>query len=256
MSPFLRLAGFVGLVLTIAVTGCSQESKLRARCASGDVTTCAQLADAYASGRGVERNMGRAAEYSERACTGGIADVCNTLGEIYEKSDVEGGPTRAAQYFQKACDGHSSAGCLNLGIFYSDKGDWTKAMALFEQSCSGGWAPGCHQLGQTYEQGEGVTKNMTKAVTFYTQACDLEHVVSCVTLGTHYWTGELVTKDPTNALKFFGKAHAIYDESCKAGNETDCPERDRLRTRMTLIANTPPAATPPLPGQPGATPIK
>src|SRR5512143_3035265 len=88
----LRAAG-VACVAVLAA--CSQASRLDAQCVAGNVLVCTQLGDMYANGRGVPKDLGRAARAYDRACTGGVADVCATLGEIVEQTDAEGGPPRA-----------------------------------------------------------------------------------------------------------------------------------------------------------------
>ena len=248
------LLAFALLVLVIVSGGCSRESRLRARCLGGEVAVCTQLGDEYMGGKDIGRNIARAVEMYEHACSGGVSDVCNTLGEIYERTELEGGMDRASQYYAKACDGHNSAGCLNLGLFFLAKDQKEKAVSLFERSCSGGWAPGCHQLATSYEEGEGVTRDFAKAIAHYGEACDLEHTESCLALGNKYLTGDLGTKDPALASKFFARAVALFDMGCKAGLENDCTERDKIRTRMVAAAAT--ATTAPLPPQPDATVIK
>lgn len=239
----------VSVVLAASMlAGCSEASRLNIRCMAGSVLVCTQLGDMYATGKDVPRDMARAALAYERACDGGAADVCNTLGEIVEQTgSADGGPPRAEQLFQKACDGSSSRGCLNLGLVAAAREDMTRAFALFEKSCDGGWAPGCHQLAVTYEQGEGVTKDVAKAVTLYTQACDGEYVDSCVVAANLFLAGEVVTKDMVVAVRFYGKALKLYNDWCVAGNETACTERDRLRNRLAIISEAQAKAQPTMP---------
>ena len=83
----------------------------------------------------------------------------------------------------------------------------------------------------------------------YTQACDNEYIESCTVAAGLYLAGEVVSKNVEAALRLYGKALQIYTASCKAGNDTDCTEADKLRTRVTLLAvaqqqNPPPAPAP------------
>jgi uncharacterized protein len=245
----LTRASGVGACLAVAVTlvGCSAASRLDASCVAGDIAACVRLGDMYAAGKGVPRDPARAERAYQRACDGGVADLCNTLGEIVERTgSIEGGMPRAEQLYQKACEGGSSAGCLNLGLAAAAREDKVRAFALYERSCQGGWAPGCHQVAVSYEQGDGVTKDVTKAIAFYSEACDGEDVESCEAVSTLYVAGEVVARDTAIATRFSGKAMQIYDESCRAGIEAACTERDRLRTRIAVIAagqpSPPPAA--------------
>jgi len=221
----------------IWLSGCSEASRLEMRCLGGSVPVCIQLGDMYVAGRGVPRDLGRAARAYGRACEGGAADVCNTLGEIVEQTGaVEGGMARAEQLFLTACEGGSSPGCLNLGLAAAARDDKVRAFALYERSCNGGWAAGCHQMAVSYEEGEGVTEDMAKAVTLYTEACDSEYIDSCTTLGNLYLAGEKVTKNVNAAVLLYGKALKVYIASCEAGYDRDCTEADRLRNRVAILA--------------------
>jgi hypothetical protein len=205
----------------------------------------------YATGKGAPRDLGRAARAYGRACEGGAADVCNTLGEIVEQTGaIEGGLARAEQLYQKACEGGSSPGCLNLGLVAAGRDDKVGAFALFERSCNGGWAAGCHHVAESYEQGEGVGKDITKALEIYAQACDSEYVESCTVAAGLYLAGEVVTKNVEAAVRLYGKALQVFAVSCKAGNDLDCTEADKLRTRVVLLA----AGQQTAPGQPPSTP--
>jgi TPR repeat protein len=234
------------LVATMVVGlggGCSQSSRLDAKCVAGDVQACTQLGDMYASGRGVPRDLGRAGQAYERACNLGAPDVCNTLGEIVEMTgEIEGGPKRAEELFQRACLGGCSPGCLNLGLAAAAREEFTLAVSLFEKSCDGGWAPGCHQLGLSCQEGQGAPKDLSKAIALFVGACDGEFTDSCVLLGNLYAAGDAVPKDNAQAVGYYGKALKIFQESCLVGNAADCSERDRLRTRIALIAAEPAAS--------------
>jgi uncharacterized protein len=247
-------------VAAAVVAGCSQASRLDTKCLAGDVISCTQLGDMYANGRGVPRDIVRAGQAYERSCNLGAPDVCNTLGEIIEMTgDLDGGTKRAEQFFQKACQGGSSPGCLNLGLAAAARDELTLATSLYGKSCDGGWAPGCHQLGLSYQEGVGVTKDFAKAVALFSHACDGEFADSCVLLGNLYAAGVETPKDKTQALAYFAKAMKLYQESCLVGNEGDCLERDKLRTRAAVVAaDQTPAVPPPgegLAGQPPG-PIK
>jgi hypothetical protein len=244
MVPLARLIRMSAAAAAFALaalwlSGCSEASRMETRCLTGDVPVCIQLGDMYANGRGVPRDLGRAARAYDRACSGGAVDVCNTLGEIVEQTGaIEGGLAKAEQLYLKACEGGSSRGCLNLGLVAAGRDDNVRAFALYEKSCNGGWAAGCHHVAASYEQGEGVPKDVIKALAVYTEACESEYIESCTVAAGLYLAGEVVAKNVEAALRLYGKALQIHTVSCKAGNDLDCTEADKLRTRVTLIAAT------------------
>jgi TPR repeat protein len=227
----------IAVIVAVGLSACGRASRLRARCLSGDVQSCSLAGDMYTTGQnGTARDMVRAAEMYERACAGGMADICNTLGETYERTGtVEGGVQRAEELFQRACEGGSSAGCLNLGLAFAARDDKLRALELYERSCNGGWSAGCHHVGLVYDQGDGVPKDSGKAMAAYTRACDGDYVESCVVAGDFYARADSPTRDVPTATRLYGKALAIYNEGCQAGTDADCVERDRMQTRITML---------------------
>ncbi len=219
------------------VAGCSETSRLKGRCTGGEVAACIELGEMYAAGNRVERNMVRAADMYQQACNLGAADVCNRLGEIYERGqELEGGMTRAEELFRLACNGGSAAGCLNLGLVAASRDDKKHAAALCERSCTAGWMPGCHQLALAFDQGDGVLQDLNRAIALYEEACGNKYADSCLSLGALFMTGERVDRDTPRAMRYYGTALKVYDEGCQAGNEADCKERGRLRTRLTILS--------------------
>ncbi len=236
VRAILRAAGLA--CAAVLLSACSQASRLDAQCVAGNVTVCVQVGDMYASGRGAPKNLGRAEAAYDRACTGGVADACTTLGEIVEVTGpAEGGLPRAEGLFTKACGNGSSRGCWRLGLVVAGRDEKEKAVALYQKSCDGGWTPGCHELAVSYEQGEGVPKDVPKALTLYSEACDGENVESCVAAGNLYLGNDAaVARDLRAATGFYGKALALYKEGCDSGSQPDCTEQDRMRTRMAVIS--------------------
>jgi TPR repeat protein len=238
------------------ISGCSEASRMETRCMTGDVAVCIQLGDVYANGRGVARDLGRAARAYDRACAGGAVDVCNTLGEIVEQTGaVEGGIARAEQLYAKACEGGSSRGCLNLGLVAAGREDFVRAFLLYQKSCDGGWAAGCHQVAAAYQEGEGVAKDVIKALAVYTETCDSEYVESCTVAAGLYLAGAVVARNVEAALRLYGRALQVYIQSCKTGVDADCAEADKLRNRVTLLAAAQQQTQPPFPPPPGPDPI-
>lgn len=234
-----HMAVRVSLVLVVAASlaaGCSEESRLRSRCASGDMSVCVELGNMYASGTRVTRDMGRAAEMYRKACDQGAAEVCNTLGEIYEGGlEIEGGMERAEQMFRLACNGNSAAGCLNLGLALAARDDKKDAVALYERSCAAGWTRACHHLALALERGDGVLVDLSRAIALYEDACTDKSVDSCLALGGLFVTGDRVPRDIVRATRYYGAALRTYGERCEAGSVGDCRERDRLRTRVAIL---------------------
>ncbi len=69
----------------------------------------------YAVGQGVPRDLAKAAHLYQKACDGGYAASCYSLGSLYDEGrGVPRDETAAAQLYQKACAGGSEQACSSL----------------------------------------------------------------------------------------------------------------------------------------------
>ena len=237
----MRGARAIASVLAVAATsllgGCSETARLDFRCTVGEIDSCSRLAEKYATGDGVPRDLVRAAAAYERVCDGGEADACNTAGEIYEQVDaLASGPGRASELFTRACNGGSAFGCLNRGLLAAADSDASGAFQLFERACTGGAPAGCHRLAMALEQGQGTARNLPRAVELYDQACRDEVGDACQALATLFTAGGPVEKDFSRAAGYLAQLARIHDAGCQAGDERECEARDRTRTRAQFLA--------------------
>ena len=85
-------------------------------------------------------------------------------------------------------------------------------------------------MAASYEQGEGVAKDVIKALAVYTEACDSEYIESCTVAAGLYLAGEVVAKNAEAAITLYGKALQVYVQSCKTGVDADCLEAEKLRS--------------------------
>jgi TPR repeat protein len=237
ISTIRIVCGLSAAALAATVlAGCSNASRLNLRCVAGDLQRCRQLGDMYASGNGVRQDFGQAAYLYERVCDAGIGEVCNTLGQIYEHvPGFESESGRVEGLYQRACNANSADGCMNLGLIAYDREDYEQAAALFERSCIGGSEGGCHHLAISFENGQGVNKDVQRAVALFEQSCNAQYMESCETLAKLFTEGVVVPKDMVRAIGYYDQIVTIYSDSCDAGNTLDCRERDRFKTRVDML---------------------
>src|SRR4029079_14964709 len=70
----------------------------------------------YADGKGVTKDVAKAAELMKRACDGTEAASCNELGEMYEGgSGIGQNKILAQMLYRRGCYRNSPASCVNLG---------------------------------------------------------------------------------------------------------------------------------------------
>jgi hypothetical protein len=73
------------------------------------------VAARYAGGLGVVKDPYRARDLYDKACDGGDALACLSLGALYEAGDgVLQDSYRARQLFRRACDGGNEEACARL----------------------------------------------------------------------------------------------------------------------------------------------
>ena len=116
-------------------------------CDQERASACVNLAEMYASGRGIERDSTRALELRARACSLD-AGSCFDLANAYYRG--EGTPKdlgKAAESFKAACDHGSAPACFLLArIVEQDpesEGGQKAALSLYERACSAGFEPAC-----------------------------------------------------------------------------------------------------------------
>jgi TPR repeat protein len=224
-----------------------------AECEQNKYASCTGLGDWY-SRHSDAASQSRATELYERACNGGDAAGCYSLGLQYEYRKYEHGTdnaddeARAEELLQRACnmgnaDGCSSLdlrrtqaravsldqrkcdegdpiGCVALATAYgSGNGvlmDKARALALYQQACERMNSKlGCWYLGSMYEKGQGVAKDELRAAALYQRTCDEGFANACSTLGAMYEYGHGVANDVARAV-------ALYQQACDHGEFSDC----------------------------------
>jgi hypothetical protein len=82
----------------VTVAACAQS------CDAGAHQACSDLAEFYAMGRGVPKDVPRAALLYERACEAGLTSACFSAAALYESGDeIPKDLKRAAKAYQRGC---------------------------------------------------------------------------------------------------------------------------------------------------------
>ncbi len=189
-------------------------------CDGGDAKGCELLGRIYEEGKGVAKNLARAAQLYKQACDGGDAEGCANLGFAHQQGEgVAKDLSRAAQLHKQACDGGYAFACAALGVSYGHgygvAKDLARAAQLFRQSCNAGDAFGCGALGVAYTNGNGVPKDPERAARLFKQSCEGGDARGCANLGVACLGGAGVAKDPERAAQ-------LFKQSCDAGDLEVC----------------------------------
>jgi uncharacterized protein len=224
------------LLTTASIAGAAPPAKkapgqpaARARSQRKECSTpkdCRLKGREYYYGKGVPKNLAKAAEFYDFACAEGDAWGCYNLADLHSRGEgVADDQPKALALFGKSCELGSPDGCGAQGIYYRDgKGgaakDDKKAVQLFQKSCDGNVAFGCRLLGWMHSEGRGVAKaDPLKAVPLDETACTGGDMYGCGLLGWHYEKGSGVKKS-------LQKAKELYKQACDDGQATFC---DSLR---------------------------
>jgi hypothetical protein len=151
----------------------------RKACDGGVTDACVSLGDFYARGEGVTEDRKQALRMYRRACDAKwVATDCDYYPVVdYVLLEPGVDPVRAAAENRKACEGGDAKACFTLGELYQiGKGvalDREQTVLFFQKACDGGVARACFELGRCYEWGTGVVApDFVQAMSFYRQACD------------------------------------------------------------------------------------
>jgi ankyrin repeat protein len=118
-------------------------------CEAGDYLDCQELAKAYESGDGVEKDLARSLALFTRACEAESRWACSKVGSFVASGRGVGtaDPAGAARWFERACaQGH-------------------------------GWS--CNRLGEMARDGEGVPRDAARALAFFEKACQVKDETGC-----------------------------------------------------------------------------
>ena len=187
---------FLAIVVTLG--GCRENNEpykpatfsdeLLRKAEEGDPKAQLQLAGAYQEARGVEKNLRKALEWTQKSANQGYPLAITALG---------------AKYFE------------GIGI----NKDVDKAFELFQESAEKGCAGGQYNLAHIYYYGVGVPKDNEKAFHWIkmsaeqknTEAIRLMKPKPGYILGQFYEKGEGCEKNLKNALKWYEIASAQGD---------------------------------------------
>jgi hypothetical protein len=192
----------------------SEMSGLEARCNAGTVLACGVLGQMYANGGpGVPAKPEHAATLLERACTGGSAHSCATLGAFHGLGKVVPLDLQAAARFsQRACALGYSSSCTALGVEASNRQAWVEAQRYLQQGCWIGDGESCAYLAPLVAEGKGSKPDPERALALTREACRMGQGMACMEL--------LKRKEPIPLPE--SRKQKLYESACKRGFQEAC----------------------------------
>jgi TPR repeat protein len=186
---------------------------LKAQAEKGDPQAQLSLGSLYASGRGVPRDLTKAAKWHRKAAEQGLARA--QLRVAYEYADglgVKSDHVEAVRWLRRAADQRLAEAQYQLGLCYS-KGDGitespVEAVKLYQKAADQNYPDAQFELGNCYFEGNGVTKDIPEAVDWTRKAAEQGFAPAQNSLGMCYAKGKGVAQNYLEAYKWFDLAAA------------------------------------------------
>lgn len=156
---------------------------------------CLRQADLLAEGWGITKDAAKAESIYRSRCDESRAAACFGMGRLLER---QGHPDEALRMYTRACDGGWADACSSVGFaYYTAHGvrwDVAAAAKFFIKACELGSSVGCANSGDVYRYGAGATLDHKKAFAHYEKACRPGDPTGCAGVGHYLATGEGGTK--------------------------------------------------------------
>lgn len=174
--------------------------------------TLFHLGVCYETGKGVEMNKYKAAEYYKKAAEQGHIDAQWRMGVCYYTGNgLSMNKIKAVEWVRKAAEQGHVLAQYSLGNFYlnGEEGlpmNKVKAAEWYQKSANQEYAEAQFELGICYSKGEGVFMNKAKTVEWWKKAAEQGHADAQCGLGVYYITGTGVPADITKGVMWLRKA--------------------------------------------------
>lgn len=209
------------------------------------------LGAAFLEGRGVARDVGKAADWLRRAAEQGDAGGQRNLAHCYfEGWGVAQDLVQAAQWYEKAATQNDADAQDMLSFMKLDSGDYEAARTWAEKAARFGRTEAMARLGDIHHNALGVERNPRLAAGWWRQAAMLGHAEAQAMLGAAHMAGEGVPQDRIEALHWLLRAEG------NGAGELAAEFLGQARAGMDPldIAEAERRAAAPLPNSPGAKP--
>jgi TPR repeat protein len=178
---------------------------------------------------------------------------------VVYRHGVARGPTGASECqgaaaCEKACNGGEACACGTVGALYlhgSSVGrDEKKGLALLDRACDAECAMACWALGNAYQSGAGTRSDMARANRYFDRlnalckrGCDDGDPDRCFTLAGSYLGEHGVVPDHARAEELYARSIALYEPLCDGGSAHACARLAVLQDHGLGTSESKPKAT-------------
>jgi uncharacterized protein len=172
----------LGTLFVASLALASDLNELRSRAEKGDASAQYELAMAYDTGWGIQKDVGQAAKWCSKAAEQGHAPAQNCIGSMYQSGD---------------------------GVPQDD----SVAVSWYEKAVAQGHGEAYTNLGYMYDLGKGVPQDRVRAVDLYLRGAEKGSLNAMLNLGISYWKGVGVAADRVEAFKWLDLARFCTQRS-------------------------------------------
>ncbi len=215
-----RMAAFaITIALSIAARTAMAASvtipQLQTSAEKGHVPQELELAADYFLGRGVPKDLHKAAYWYQKAAESGDPEAENEIGFFFEKGiGVPADPARAFHWFQLSAASGLAKAKVNLAVAYvwgiGVRKDEQFASQLFREAVNRGSGLAAAYLGDMYFFGSGVNKDTNAAEHWFGVGVKMHDPVAAYNLGSLFSVNDAHPHD-------FSKAAKLLRQSASAG---------------------------------------
>ncbi|MCB1494690.1 MAG: SEL1-like repeat protein [Bauldia sp.] len=149
--------------------------RLRAAATEGDPAAAFEIANRFAEGRDVARDLAAAARWYRRAAEANLAVAEYRLGSLYERGQgVDKNIDEAVKWYQRAADQGNVGAMHNLAVMLSegvgDGPDHAKAVEWFLAAANYGVKDSQYNLGVIYARGLGLDQDFAESYKWFAVA--------------------------------------------------------------------------------------
>ena len=198
---------------------------------AGDAQAQNSLGFMYEAGRGVKKDLKKAADWYRKAAEQGHVRAQMKLGELYEAGRGYG---EALKWYQKAAEqGQARAQYTLARLHWFGRGvkkDSAEAAKWYRKAADQNYSRAQSSLGYLYMNGQGVPKSAEEAGRWYRRAADLGNPVAQSRLATLFELGDSVKKDLVEA--YFWLTLSTRRSTGKLKKDID-EQRARIATSLS-----------------------
>jgi TPR repeat protein len=212
--------------------------KLAALADRGNPTAQYKLAQMYYFGRGVDKDLARAAFLFEAAAGQNIMNAEQNIAVMYLRGEgVQRDLQKAIYWFHQAASQGDAFAQVSLGLRYENgegvNQDYAEAWKWFRKAADLGHPQAFYELGMMCAQGKGVPVDFNEAVAWTRRAADAGFAPAQYNLGVAYQTGQGVPLNLIESYEWFSIASMSKDARSPSSNNNAVAARNYVAAQMS-----------------------